>query len=78
MKLDFLRRFDFFVGVPDSQLKPLCNGLMQTYGIGEHHLIAADEGNALGIAARENFGRPTASAKDNKNAFMQELGKNKL
>ncbi len=51
MKLDFLRWFDFFVGVPDSQLKPLCNYLMQTYGIGEHHLIAANEGNAAGIAA---------------------------
>jgi len=51
MKLDFLRRFDFFVGVPDSQLKPLCNYLMETYGIGAHHLIAANEGNAVGLAA---------------------------
>lgn len=51
MKLDFLKRFDFFVGVPDSQLKPLCNYLMETYGIGEHHLIAANEGNAAGLAA---------------------------
>ena len=51
MKLGFLGRFDFFVGVPDSQLKPLCNYLMNTYGIGEHHLFAANEGNAIGIAA---------------------------
>lgn len=51
MKLDFLKRFDFFVGVPDSQLKPLCNYLMQTYGVGEKHLIAANEGNAVGLAA---------------------------
>lgn len=51
MKLDFLKRFDFFVGVPDSQLKPLCNYLMATYGVGEHHLIAANEGNAVGLAA---------------------------
>lgn len=51
MRLDFLKRFDFFVGVPDSQLKPLCNYLMTTYGVGEHHLIAANEGNAAGLAA---------------------------
>ncbi len=51
MKLDFLKRFDFFVGVPDSQLKPLCNYLMSTYGVGDKHLIAANEGNAVGLAA---------------------------
>lgn len=51
MTLDFLKRFDFFAGVPDSQLKPLCNYLMETYGIGEHHVIAANEGNAVGLAA---------------------------
>ena len=43
---------DYFVGVPDSQLKPLCNYLMNTYGIDpNHHLIAANEGNATAIAA---------------------------
>ena len=41
MKLDFLKEFDFFTGVPDSQLKPLCNYLMATYGISEKHIIAA-------------------------------------
>ena len=51
MKLDFLKRFDFFVGVPDSQLKPLCNYLMQNFGVGDKHLIAANEGNAVGLAA---------------------------
>ncbi len=51
MKLDFLKRFDFFTGVPDSQLKPLCNWLMATYGISEHHIIAANEGNAAALAA---------------------------
>lgn len=51
MKLDFLKRFDFFVGVPDSQLKPFCNYLMKEYGVGGHHLIAANEGNAVGLAA---------------------------
>lgn len=52
MKLDFLREFDFFTGVPDSQLKPLCNWLMATYGIDpKHHIIAANEGNCVALAA---------------------------
>ena len=39
---------DFYTGVPDSQLKPLCNYLMNTYGIDpKHHVIAANEGNWL-------------------------------
>lgn len=43
---------DFYAGVPDSQLKALCNALMHTYGIDpRHHLIAANEGNAVGLAA---------------------------
>lgn len=43
---------DFFVGVPDSQLKALCNYLITTYGVdGEHHIIAANEGNCAAIAA---------------------------
>ena len=35
MKLDFLKRFDFFSGVPDSQLKPLCDYLISEYGVGK-------------------------------------------
>ena len=43
---------EFFTGVPDSQLRPLCDYLMDTYGIDpEHHLIAANEGNAAALAA---------------------------
>ncbi len=42
---------EFFTGVPDSQLKPLCDYLMNTYGISERHIIAANEGNCVGIAA---------------------------
>ena len=43
---------DFYTGVPDSQLKALCDYLMNTYGIDkEHHLIAANEGNCVGLAA---------------------------
>lgn len=43
---------DFYAGVPDSQLKALCDYLMVTYGVdGRHHIIAANEGNAAGLAA---------------------------
>ncbi len=43
---------DFYTGVPDSQLKALCNYLMHTYGIDpDHHVIAANEGNCTALAA---------------------------
>jgi phosphonopyruvate decarboxylase len=43
---------DFYTGVPDSQLKPLCNELMKRYGIdAKHHVIAANEGNCTALAA---------------------------
>ena len=43
---------DFFTGVPDSLLKPLCNYLMYNYGIDKnHHVIAANEGNAVALAS---------------------------
>ncbi len=43
---------DFYAGVPDSQLKALCNYLMAEYGIDpKHHVIAANEGNCTALAA---------------------------
>lgn len=43
---------DFYTGIPDSQLKALCDYLMNVYGIDErHHVIAANEGNCVGLAA---------------------------
>ena len=43
---------DFYTGVPDSLLKPLCNYLMDAYGLdSKHHMIAANEGNCTAIAA---------------------------
>lgn len=43
---------DFYTGVPDSQLRSLCDWLMQTYGTDpKHHIIAANEGNAAALAA---------------------------
>ena len=42
----------FYVGVPDSQLKPLINFLMGVYGIDpKRHLIAANEGNCVALAS---------------------------
>ena len=43
---------EFYTGVPDSQLRPLCDYLMNTYGTEPlHHVIAANEGNAAALAA---------------------------
>lgn len=42
---------DFFCGVPDSQLKQLCDYLYDQYGISAQHVIAANEGNCVGLAA---------------------------
>ena len=43
---------DFYTGVPDSQLKALCDYLMAWYGIDPlHHVIAANEGNCAALAA---------------------------
>ena len=43
---------DFYSGVPDSQLRALCDYLIDTYGLDpKHHVIAANEGNACAIAA---------------------------
>lgn len=43
---------DFYTGVPDSQLKALCDYLINCYGIdSKHHVIAANEGNCTALAA---------------------------
>lgn len=43
---------EFYTGVPDSQLKALCDYLMDVYGIDEkHHVIGANEGNCTALAA---------------------------
>ena len=55
LKIDSLVKIigsDFYTGVPDSQLKALCDYLMSSYGIDpKHHIIAANEGNAAALAA---------------------------
>ena len=43
---------DFYAGVPDSQLKAMCDCLISRYGVdGVHHVIAANEGNCVALAA---------------------------
>lgn len=42
---------NFYTGVPDSLLRPLCDYLMNTYGISENHIVAANEGNCAALAA---------------------------
>lgn len=42
---------DFYTGVPDSQLKALCDTLYEQYGLGKKHIVAANEGAAVGLAA---------------------------
>lgn len=44
---------DFYTGVPDSQLRALCDCLMEKKGIGGEHVITANEGNAVALAAGE-------------------------
>lgn len=55
MKVETLLKIigsEFYTGVPDSQLKALCNYLMKTYGIDpKHHIIAANEGSCTALAA---------------------------
>ena len=42
---------DFFTGVPDSLLKSFCAHVTDTCG--ENHVIAANEGRAVGWPVRE-------------------------
>ena len=42
---------DFFTGVPDSQLKPFTNEIISRYRVRRKNVIAANEGNAVGLAS---------------------------
>lgn len=50
---DFLKIVgaDFFTGVPDSLLKPLCDEIYNQYGISDKHIIGANEGNCVALAS---------------------------
>lgn len=45
------QEIDFFTGVPDSQLQAFCNYITRELEIGKNHIIAANEGNAVALAA---------------------------
>lgn len=40
-----------YTGVPDSLLQPLCDTLYARFGVGGNHIVAANEGAAVGLAA---------------------------
>lgn len=43
---------DFYTGVPDSQLRALCDYMVDVYGTDpKHHVIGANEGNCAAMAA---------------------------
>ena len=61
---------DFYTGVPDSFLRGLCDELYTRYGTdGKHHLVAANEGNAIALCAGHYLasGRPAL-------CYMQNSG----
>ncbi len=65
---------DFYTGVPDSQLKPLCDYLMHTYGIDpKHHLIAANEGSCAALAAGYHLATGRVPA-----VYMQNSGEGNI
>ena len=41
----------FYTGVPDSLLSPFIDAIVDRYGIGARHIVAANEGAAVGLAA---------------------------
>ena len=61
---------DFFTGVPESQLKGLCDELYARFGVsGKNHLVAHNEGGAIGLCAGHylSTGRPAC-------CYMQNSG----
>jgi len=42
---------DFYAGVPDSLLSPFVDFIVDKYGISSRHIVAANEGAAVGLAA---------------------------
>ena len=65
---------EFYTGVPDSQLKALCNYLMHTYGIDQkHHIIAANEGNCAALAAGYHLATGKVPA-----VYMQNSGEGNI
>ncbi|MCL1997463.1 MAG: phosphonopyruvate decarboxylase [Turicibacter sp.] len=51
MKVEVFDKYEFFAGVPDSLLAPLCGWLYDVKELGRNHVVAANEGNAVAVAA---------------------------
>ena len=65
---------DFYAGVPDSQLRALCDCLISKYGIDPaHHIIAANEGNCAAIAAGYHLATGKVPA-----VYMQNSGEGNI
>lgn len=46
------QQIEFFTGVPDSQLKAVCEEIYTQFGTNtDRHIVAVNEGNAVGLAA---------------------------
>ena len=60
---------NFYTGVPDSQLKALCDHVTNEYGIGNKHIIAANEGGSVGLAAGHYLATGSPAA-----VYMQNSG----
>ena len=60
---------DFYTGVPDSLLSPFTNYIMEKHGVSTKHVVAANEGAAVGLAAGVylSTGRPAV-------VYMQNSG----
>lgn len=65
---------EFYTGVPDSQLRALCDYFADNYeNDPEHHIIAANEGNAAAIAAGYHLATGKVPA-----VYMQNSGEGNI
>lgn len=61
---------EFFAGVPDSLLRPFCDCLRERYGVvSARHVVAANEGNAVALAAGYHLATGKAGC-----VYMQNSG----
>lgn len=65
---------EFYAGVPDSQLRPLCDCLMDRHGLDpRRHIIAANEGSAAALAAGYHLATGKAAV-----VYLQNSGEGNL
>ena len=71
--LERMLETEFYTGVPDSLLSPLIEEIMGRYGISQKHIIAANEGNAVGLAAGYHLATGRMSC-----VYMQNSGEGNM